>query len=357
MPHEPIASALITGAASGIGKFIALSLAAKGYQLTLLDLDLDGLKQTAELISAEHGHSLSSSSSSSGSGGSKLRVHIARLDVSDQAAQEEAFNSHMARFSRLDAAVLNAGIGERGDFFSVKNTGWQRTLDVDLTAVLHGIRCATLAMQACGSSGSILSVASAGALFPMPTAPVYAAAKSALVHFTRSVAGGLFRQQGIRLMALCPEFVDTPMVRRTMNESPEIAKRLLGSLDIALLQPQDVAHVAVALLLNHATYRSGTVMLVRQDGRLLQPFLVEKPSTSSSSSSSKGKPGPAHIEELDRIDPTHGTNRASPAATSPPAHGNEALARCEIQILWARRLVRPKREGYFRRALMTCHHG
>lgn len=67
-------------------------------------------------------------------------------------------------------------------------------------------------MQKCGSSGSILSVASAGALFPMPTAPVYAAAKSALVHFTRSVAGGLFRQQGIRLMALCPEFVDTPMV-------------------------------------------------------------------------------------------------------------------------------------------------
>lgn len=128
-----------------------------------------------------------------------------------------------------------------------------------------------------------------------------------------------------------------------MNESPEIAKRLLGSLDIALLQPQDVAHVAVALLLNHATYRSGTVMLVRQDGRLLQPFLVGKPGTGGSSGSSKqqGKPGPAHIEELDRIDPTHGTNRASPAAPSSSAHGNEALARYDdVQILWARHLAR-----------------
>lgn len=118
-----------------------------------------------------------------------------------------------------------------------------------------------------------------------------------------------------------------------MNEAPGIAKRLLGSLDIALLQPQDVAHVAVALLLNHATYRSGTVMLVRQDGRLLQPFLVEKPSAGGSSSKPQGRPGPAHIEELDRIDPTHGTKRAPPAATSSLAHGNEALARYDVQIL------------------------
>lgn len=62
------------------------------------------------------------------------------LDSNLARAQDEAFNSHMARYSRLDAAVLNAGIGERGDFFNAKNAGWQRTLDVDLTAVLHGIR-------------------------------------------------------------------------------------------------------------------------------------------------------------------------------------------------------------------------
>lgn len=122
-----------------------------------------------------------------------------------------------------------------------------------------------------------------------------------------------------------------------MNESPEIAKRLLGSLDIALLQPQDVAHAAVALLLNHATYRSGTVMLVRQDGRLVQPFHVEKPAASASRGAGggqTGKPGPAHIEELDRIDLTYGTRSGSASAKAVSAvsnvgslGGKEALAR------------------------------
>ncbi|KAF5830042.1 hypothetical protein DUNSADRAFT_15083 [Dunaliella salina] len=173
----------------------------------------------------------------------------------------------MAEHGRLDVCVLNAGIGERGDLFDPGNGSWQKVLDVDLTAVIENTRRAVLCMGSSG--GTIISVASAGGLFPMPAAPVYAASKAGVVHFTRSSAP-LLAKRAIRLMCVCPEFVDTPLVRRVMVEDPDAARQLLGSLDISLLQPASV--VAVIHDLMQPRHKGGTVAVVRQTGAVEYPF-------------------------------------------------------------------------------------
>ena len=90
--------------------------------------------------------------------------------------------------------------------------GWRRVIDINLTAALHGVRLAARAMspRQRGSQdgkprgGTILVVASAGGVFPIPGTPVYAGAKAALVHFVRSIEGQL-KERGIRIVALCPQ--------------------------------------------------------------------------------------------------------------------------------------------------------
>ncbi|PNW72202.1 hypothetical protein CHLRE_16g677950v5 [Chlamydomonas reinhardtii] len=269
-------SAIVTGAASGIGRAVADALAAKGYNLTLLDLDEATLRSTARDLTSRN------------SAATGIAIRAARLDVTDAAAQKAAFAQHVAEFGSVQAVVLNAGIGERGSFFDPSNTTqWQTTLDVDLTAVLYGVKAAVEVM---GGGGSILAVASAGAIFPMPVAPVYAAAKAGVAHFVRSAARGLANRPGggggIRLMALCPEFVETPLVTQMVKQDPETAKRLLGSLDIQLLPPAFVAGVAVDMLTQGgsaagagavagagaAQYKPGAVVLIRQDRSLVQPY-------------------------------------------------------------------------------------
>ncbi|EFJ49435.1 hypothetical protein VOLCADRAFT_117231, partial [Volvox carteri f. nagariensis] len=204
----------------------------------LLDLDEKALLATAQELATRHP-------------GASIRTST--LDVTDPAAQRAAFKAHVDTYGGLQLVVLNAGIGERGTFFDPNNTRWQTTLDVNLTAVLHGIKIASELMMSYGG-GAILAVASAGAVFPMPVAPVYAAAKAGVAHFVRSAARGLVSgaarrpsspsPAAVRLMALCPEFVETPLVTRLMKEDPALARRLLGSLDIKLLPPAFVASVA-----------------------------------------------------------------------------------------------------------------
>ncbi|KXZ55591.1 hypothetical protein GPECTOR_2g1141 [Gonium pectorale] len=211
------------------------------YRLQLLDLDDAGLRATASSLANRHP-----------AGPSAVRTGV--LNVTDSAAQADAFQAHVAAFGGVQLVVLNAGIGERGDVFNPSNAGWQATLDVDLTAVLHGVRAAAELMT---EGGAILTVASAGAVFPMPVAPVYAAAKAGVAHFVRSAARTLAsRRPPVRLLALCPEFVETPLVTKLMQEAsagqtddPTKAKRLLGRLDIQLLPPRRVAEAGAVVLI------------------------------------------------------------------------------------------------------------
>lgn len=234
-------AALITGAGSGIGRHLALELAKQGCsKLTVVDLDIEGARQTVKELN-QIGCS----------------AQAVQCDVSDEQQQHEVFQMHLKEFERLDIAILNAGVGDQGDIFNAQHHKWQKTLDVDLTAVMVGTRLAVQCMQAKRNPGLIITVASAAGIFPVAMAPVYATAKSGVVHFTRSVAPRL-RKHNIRICALCPQQVDTPLTRQP--EGAEMLKWMIEQSGGGVLTTQQVVDAANVLIQDDE--RVGTILLV-----------------------------------------------------------------------------------------------
>eukprot|EP00775_Hariotina_reticulata_P002617 gene2617-2918_t len=216
-------SAVITGAASGIGRVLVKTLAQQGFNLTR-----EELQQQLPTVD----------------------VLVVAADVCSNAAMGRAFREHQSRYGGVDLVVLNAGIGERGDFLDTSNVteALEKTLDVDLRAVITGARLAAQAMIAGQQGGRIISIASAAGIFPMTAGPYYAAAKAGVIHFTRSLAPRL-TPHSISLSTICPQYVDTPLVQKILRDQPEVAKAMMGPLyGQQLLQPQQVVDVIQGLI-------------------------------------------------------------------------------------------------------------
>eukprot|EP00884_Botryococcus_braunii_P008636 jgi/Botrbrau1/17774/Bobra.0127s0029.1 len=240
-------SALVTGGGSGIGRALCLELARRGCLVTVSDVNQEAISETVRLIES--------------SGGTAIGVPC---DVTDKNAQAALFNRHLQAFKSLDIAILNAGIAESGDFLSTSN--WMRTVDVDLDAVLEGTHLAARAMVQLKSPGRIVVVASAGGLFPMPYAPIYASAKAGLVNFARSIAPGL-AEKGIAISALCPQPADTPMGQLLKKMRPEALDGATSLITLDLV-------VEAAMMLLEDPKPMGKALLVHLNGGLYEwvPF-------------------------------------------------------------------------------------
>jgi 15-hydroxyprostaglandin dehydrogenase (NAD) len=162
----------------------------------------------------------------------------------------------VAQFSRLDVLCNNAGVGEPGDLFEedVDPTPFERLIAINLTAVIRGTRLGVEKMSELGRGGVIVNTASMGGLRPMPTAPVYAATKAGVVNFSRSLAH-LQAEMNIRVNAICPSFVDTPLVWRAGPERVQAMSAQLG-----LLEPSLIAEGLVQLIKDDD--KAGAVMRV-----------------------------------------------------------------------------------------------
>jgi 15-hydroxyprostaglandin dehydrogenase (NAD) len=232
--------AVITGGGSGIGRAMALALAREGARaIAIGDIDVQGGEETVRLIEE------------AGSRGLFLRT-----DVTDAAQMEALLDQTIAQFSRLDILCNNAGIGEPGDLFAedADFAGFARLVAINLTAVILGTRLGVLKMNHIGRGGVIVNTASMGGLRPMPTSPVYAATKAGVVHFCRSLRH-LHEEMNIRVNAICPSFVDTPLVWRA---GPERVQALAGQM--GLLKPELVAQGLIELIEDDT--RAGAVMRV-----------------------------------------------------------------------------------------------
>ena len=161
------------------------------------------------------------------------------------------------RFGRLDIAFNNAGIGGE-DLFADDPGDWKLVVDIDLTAVIDATRFAVREMRQAGNGGTIVNTASLIGLWPMPSAPVYAAAKAGVVNFSRSL-GYLAEESGIRVNAICPELVDTPMALELGEEQLGELRRSGG-----ILTPEDVAAGVVDLIEDDS--RFGEVMQITSSG-------------------------------------------------------------------------------------------
>jgi 15-hydroxyprostaglandin dehydrogenase (NAD) len=232
--------ALVTGGASGIGKATVVALAGRGASVVVVDRDEDGARHTIDLA------------------GGSTDVVFQRCDVTNGEQLKAAFDAAVERFGRIDVVANIAGIGD-GDLFADDPGDWRRVIDIDLTAVIDGTRLAVLAMRRSGHGGVVVNLASLIGLYPMAAAPVYSAAKAGVVSFTRALES-LAEEWGIRVNAICPELVDTPLAL-AMGE--DVMAELRASQRV--LTPDDIATCVVALIDDDS--RSGAIMQVtKADG-------------------------------------------------------------------------------------------
>jgi NAD(P)-dependent dehydrogenase (short-subunit alcohol dehydrogenase family) len=230
--------AIITGGASGIGLAAAKLLAANGARLVIADIQPDAGAAAVREIEANGGE-----------------ARFVRTDVTRRGDLEKMLDYAVQQFGRVDIVDNNAGISEIGlDFFTPGSDAWEKTLAIDLEAVIRGTQLAVQQLRRQGGGGVIINTASMGGLIPMAISPVYAASKAGVIHFTRSLA--YLAGEGIRVNVICPTYTDTALVRQHGDEVVEQMKQEVGG----LLTPEQVAEGVLELIRDDS--RAGAVMRV-----------------------------------------------------------------------------------------------
>jgi len=243
--------ALVTGAASGIGRAAAELLAEGGSIVAVVDLDEGGGRETVSRIEAAGGEAC-----------------FVAADVADEASVERMVGEVVRRYGRLDAALNNAGISDaQHSWIGFPTERWQRMIAVNLGSVFLCLKHELTQMASQepigGLRGSIVNTSSGAGLVPAPGQPHYTAAKHGVIGLTRSAAQE-FARAGIRVNAICPGLTDTSMIRSQPPEFLEAIARL--SPTGVLGTPLDVARAAVWLLTPEASWVNGQTIAVDGGG-------------------------------------------------------------------------------------------
>ena len=231
-------AAIVTGAASGIGRAIALVLSREGADLVLADIDAAGCERTLALMRAER---------------ADARGVVVRADASRYEDHVATVNAALDEYGGLDIAVNNAGIG--GD---AKITGeldpeaWRRVIDVNLNGVYYAMHAQLPALLARGG-GAIVNIASILGQAGWRTASAYVASKHGVVGLTKTAALE-YAARGIRINAVGPGFIQTPI----LGEDPEALAQLAALHPIGRLgQPEEVGDLVAWLASARASLVNG----------------------------------------------------------------------------------------------------
>jgi SDR family mycofactocin-dependent oxidoreductase len=255
-------SALVTGAARGIGRATAVALAEAGARVIASDLD----KPTAGLTydTAEPSDLNQTVSQITESGGQAV---AAFADVRDVNAQRGAVALAVERWGRLDIVVANAGIASWPETtWQATEEQWQTMIDVTLTGTWNTCRAAIPAIIDGGRGGAIVIVSSSAALKPVATIGHYAAAKAGLVGLMKSLALEL-ASVSIRVNTVHPGGTATEMTQNSAAEhwqatAPGVAGALELPLPIHRMEPRDIAAAIRWLCSDEARYVTGTTQLI-----------------------------------------------------------------------------------------------
>lgn len=235
-------TALVTGAGSGIGEAIALGLAESGARVVVQDLKQDAAERVAQAITQAGG-----------------KAKAASGDVADAATVERLVAEAAAWGGGLQLLVNNAGIGgPQAPTGEYPLDGWQRVIDVNLNAVFYGMRYAIPEMLKAGG-GAIVNMASILGSVGFANSPAYVAAKHALLGLTKSAALE-YSAKGIRVNAIGPAFIDTPLLSAL---PPGAKEALVGAHPIGRLgRADEVADLTQYLLSDRASFITGSYHLV-----------------------------------------------------------------------------------------------
>jgi len=244
--------AVITGAASGIGKASARRFASDGANVVVVDL----ADEAGESLAAEIGG---------------LYVHA---DVTDAAAVEAMYDRAIEHFGGLDVCFNNAGISPPDDD-SILETGieaWNRVQQVNLTSVFLCCK-AGIARLLDHGGGSVINTASFVAILGAATSQIsYSASKGGVLSMSREL-GVQFARQGVRVNALCPGPVNTPLLQELFATDPERAARRLVHIPMGRFgEPEEIAAAAAFLASDDASFITASTFLV--DGGISAAYVT-----------------------------------------------------------------------------------
>ena len=236
--------ALVTGAASGIGRATALAMAREGASVVVSDINVEGGEETVTLI------------------GDDARAAFVHADVTDVRSVDALVTRTVEMFGRLDCAVNNAGVssGSNARMHEVPDEMFDYIIDANVKGVWLCMKREIVQMLEQGS-GAIVNTASGAGLVGVPGLTAYVASKHGVVGLTRTAAVD-YAADGIRINCVCPGFIKTNMTRPAWSD-PERLERMIAREPIGRIgQPNEVAEAIVWLSSDAASFVTGHPMSV-----------------------------------------------------------------------------------------------
>jgi 2-hydroxycyclohexanecarboxyl-CoA dehydrogenase len=243
-------TAIVTGGASGIGEAISRRLAADGAKVAIFDLNGDAAKDTAESIEK--------------AGGTAIGVPV---DVTDRGAIDAGVEETRARFANPTVLVNNAGLTTPDAFLEITAEAWNRMVSINLTGTFDTCQAVIPHMIEEGW-GRIVNISSSSVFGPAAGLAGYVAAKSGVVGLTKVLALE-FSKKGITVNTIPPGFIDTPMLRRTVDKGFfDLATAIENTPVGRIGTPEDIAAATAFLVSEEAGYITGQVLGVN-GGRII----------------------------------------------------------------------------------------
>ena len=235
--------ALITGASSGIGRATAIAFAKAGANVVVADVNYSGGQETAQQIKKL--------------GQDSLFVHC---DVSNPNEVEEMVAKTIVTFGRLDFAFNNAGIeGQQGTTADCSLENWNRVIDINLKGVWLCMKHELEVMLKQGS-GSIVNCSSIAGLIGFQGVPAYVASKHGVIGLTKTAALE-YAKSSIRINAVCPGIISTPMIDRFTHGEAQIRKQLADGEPVGRVgEPDEVASAVLWLCSPGSSFVTGTAI-------------------------------------------------------------------------------------------------
>jgi NAD(P)-dependent dehydrogenase (short-subunit alcohol dehydrogenase family) len=246
--------AVITGAGGGMGREAAIVFAQEGARVCAADVNGDAAAETVSLCAGD--------------------AFACIVDVANEEDVRAMYAAAKDRFGGIDVLYNNAGISppEDAGIFETSVEAWQRVQDVNAKGVFlcckHGIP--SLLER---GGGSVINVASFAALIGAATSQIsYTASKGAVLAMSRELAVQ-FARSGVRVNALCPGTVDTPLLRRIWGDDPAAAQRRLVHIPVGrLAQPREIVNAALFLASDESSYVNGATFVV--DGGVTAAYVT-----------------------------------------------------------------------------------